>query len=302
MPSVRTRAFISVLAVSIAGVVQATAGGHTWRLSEAFSNADGSIQFIELRESAGTAFETSINRVVSSTTNVSPTVASVVGPTNFKSILLATASFAALPGAPTPDYIIVPNFFNPVGDTLQLSGLDSWAISAVPTDGILSLNRALGTSHPGGTRANSPTNYAGVTGSVDASPPAPPAVPDSMSVLAMDPAGSALEITFDEATCSSSASHHILHGDGSSLPTTPGGAFALSGSVCAIGASPYLWESSPEPGVGEFTWWVIVRSVGSVEGSWGLDSAGVERVGPGAGGMSGECSATSRSVTNTCGQ
>jgi len=40
-------------------------------------------------------------------------------PTGLKHLLLATQSFADLPGAPTPDFIIPPNFFSPAGDTLK---------------------------------------------------------------------------------------------------------------------------------------------------------------------------------------
>jgi hypothetical protein len=38
----------------------AFAGAHTWDVWEIFSNADGTIQFVELREANGTAFETGI--------------------------------------------------------------------------------------------------------------------------------------------------------------------------------------------------------------------------------------------------
>ena len=43
----------------------------------------------------------------------------LVGPTAHRWILIATQSFAALPGAPTPDYIIPEHFFDPTGDTLR---------------------------------------------------------------------------------------------------------------------------------------------------------------------------------------
>ena len=38
--------------------------------------------------------------------------------TSDKYLLLGTAAFAALPGAPAPDYIIVDNFFDTVEDTI----------------------------------------------------------------------------------------------------------------------------------------------------------------------------------------
>ncbi|MGH9867686.1 MAG: hypothetical protein ACREAA_05920 [Candidatus Polarisedimenticolia bacterium] len=274
------------------------AGAHTWRIGEVFSNADGTIQFVELFESAGTPGETGLGGWILTSNTNTQSLTNVAAPTSNRRFLVATASFAALPGAPTPDIIIpvasIP-FFATGGDTISIQ-IDTWVIGPVPTDGVNSLNRT------GGSLPNSPTNYAGVTGSVNANPPAPPAVPESMTVQALDVDGTALQISFDTATCSSSASHYLLYGDGSNLPSAPGGAFSLAGSVCSISGSPFVWDPSPAPGTGSFIWWVIVRSVGSVEGSWGLDSAGAERVGPGAGGVSGQCLATSKSLTNTCGQ
>ena len=89
--------------------------------------------------------------------------------------LLGTAAFAALPGAPTPDAIIpagsVP-FFAQSGDTVAFGGFDTWTFGAVPTDGTNSLNRGLPPSETAGNGANSPTNFAGATGSVTVPPPA----------------------------------------------------------------------------------------------------------------------------------
>jgi hypothetical protein len=39
----------------------AMAGGHTWQVSELFSNADGTIQFVELKEPAGATGETAVS-------------------------------------------------------------------------------------------------------------------------------------------------------------------------------------------------------------------------------------------------
>jgi len=301
MPSVRTRLFFIVLAVSIAGNAPALAGGHTWDVNEVFSNADGTIQFVELKETGGGNFETGTGgHTVTSNTRTFTITSNVASPTGFKHLLFATASFAALPGAPTPDYIFpagsIP-FFAIGGDTVSYTPFDTWVFGMVPTNGIHSLNRV------GGSLANSPTNYAGTTGSVDANPPAPPGVPESMTVEALDALGTELQISFDTATCSSGAAHHLIYGEGLDLPIAPGGAFSLTGAVCSIGGSPFIWNPAPEATDGSgLIWWVIVRSVGSVEGSWGLDSAGAERIGPESGGSSGLCTVTSRSLTNTCGQ
>jgi hypothetical protein len=147
----------------------AEAKAHLWRFTEVFSNADGSVQFIEMFvfDPAGTdeihlgGFQLTSNRDV------------FVFPNNLPSqntfhtwVLIATPAFAALPGAPTPDYVIPPGFFDPAGDELRYGLLfDILPFPAVPTDGIHSYLR------DGSTAVNSPTNFAGVEGSIDVSRP-----------------------------------------------------------------------------------------------------------------------------------
>jgi hypothetical protein len=145
--------------------LSARAGSHTWDFTEIFSNRDGTIQFIELRECCGGAGETGLpGHTLTSTTNswVIPGPA-LTPPTSNKHFLIATQAFADLPGAPTPDRILpagfVP-FFSTAGDTLDYLPWDTWIHGAVPTDGVNSLKRN------GTVSANNPTNYAGATGSV----------------------------------------------------------------------------------------------------------------------------------------
>jgi len=94
-------------------------------------------------------------------------------PTSNKFYLLGTAGFQALSGAPAVDATIPPGtlpfFFATGGDTVTYGPYDSFVFASVPTNGIDSQNRI------GGVLPNSPTNYAGVSGSVDAS--AGPSVP-----------------------------------------------------------------------------------------------------------------------------
>jgi len=166
------------LAASLCFAGTALAGIHTWNVNEVFSNVDGTIQFVELWEAAGGSGEVNIgnNGSLSSTTqNFSFGQSQVVGPTTNKYYLAATAGFAALPGAPTPDVIIpagsVP-FFDTAGDTVDFGVWDSWTFGTVPTNGTDSLDRISGVG------ANTPTNYAGETATVNAAPA--PSVP-SMS-------------------------------------------------------------------------------------------------------------------------
>jgi len=165
----------SCLAVGFTASV-ASAGIHTWDVREVYSNADGSIQFIELFDSGNAAnggTETGVGNgsLTSGLQTHSWTNGAVAAPTNGKSYLIASQSFADLPGAPTPDVIIPANkvpFFNRNGDTIGFAGVDSWNFGAVPTDGINSLSRVAGVA------TNNPKNYAGVQGSVDGTPPEVP--------------------------------------------------------------------------------------------------------------------------------
>ena len=139
----------------------------------------------------------------------------------------------------------------------------------------------------------------------------PPGVPDgsngaAMTVVPLDAFASTLSISWDTTTCAGATDYQIIFGGGSQLPTTPGGVYGLSGSKCSIGTlSPFTWTLSPDPLIDPtgLIWWVVVATDASTtEGSWGKDSANAERSGPGAGGVSGECSITSKNVTNQCGQ
>jgi len=72
---------------------------------------------------------------------------------------------------------LVP-FFNKSGDTVSF-GVDSYTFGAVPTGGALAFSRV------GGAVTNTPTNYAGVTGTVSAAPTSvyPSSVPTTLLML-----------------------------------------------------------------------------------------------------------------------
>ncbi len=135
----------------------------------------------------------------------------------------------------------------------------------------------------------------------------PPGVPDGVTGAAMlaekgSPDGSSLTLTFDVATCSGAADHQVIFGGGSTLPVSIGGTFNPSGGACAAGGSPFVWGGVPDPASDptRLLWFLVLATDGvDTEGSWGVDGSGTERVGPDAGGASGQCVAT-KSLTNAC--
>ena len=295
-----------------AGARPAAAGAHTWDVFEVFSNAEGTIQFIEIREMNGTSAERGIgNSFITSNGNLFDIPANLTGDTSNMHVLFATAGFAtlfaALPGSPAPDHIIPDNFFSTTADTISYTPYDttfSFTAGQLPTDGVLSLNDGA----PNFQDVNSPRNYAGDTGSVDASPPAPPAVPGGGSgttPMSVQEVGASLELSWDVTSCTPNQDHHLLFGQGSDLPASGGGTFALGGAECNLGASsPFLWTTVPSPTDGSgLIWWLLVVDNGDGrEGPWGLDGNGQERLGPGPSSSSGLCGVTTRVLTNTCGE
>jgi hypothetical protein len=151
----------------------ARAGSHLWRISEVFSNADGSIQFIELKcDVSGENFIS--GKQVTSNGHVFTIPAHIGGDTADAKLLFATSAFAALPGAPTPDYTIVANFFSVNGDTLRYAPANNYDAftfgpGALPTDMHRSIQLTSWNSPPDDTfitAANNPTNYDGESATV----------------------------------------------------------------------------------------------------------------------------------------
>jgi hypothetical protein len=309
----RLTLFLVLAVILLASVPPAAAGVHLWRITEAFSNADGTIQFIEMTTCCGSAGG---EVFVGSQHLRSSSGGDFIFPGNLsagtnKHILLATDGYAALPGAPVRDYTIPAHFFSTAGDTLTFAVYDTWTIAAgaLPTNGTSSLNKNEedATDTPF-VSLNSPTNLLERTGSVNAAG-GPPGVPDGtggttpMMVALLTPDGSSLRISYDVASCTNASNHHLLFGQRSGFPAALGGQYTLLGGVCSVGnVSPYDWVSVPAPTDGKGLIWfqMVATDSGNVEGSWGKDSAGGEPTGPGNGGASVVCSLVKNSA-NACG-
>jgi len=169
-PAAHGLVILALLTIGFAA--PASAKSHLWRFKEIFSNADGTIQYIEMDVTDPTGTEEIHTSGQPLTSNGSVFIVPNPLPnenTYLRSILFGTAAFAALPGAPTPDWIIPENFFDPAGDELRwrtLHDIYSFTSNDLPTDGIHALQRSDG-SQP----INTPQNFAWETGTVDASPP-----------------------------------------------------------------------------------------------------------------------------------
>lgn len=164
------RTFIWVVLLLVS--TQGRSAFHLWDIAEIYSSADGSVQFIELFCPVdGQQFLINHDMVATSDGNVVTfTFPSNSGdPTQNKRLLLATANFAALPGAVTPDFILPDNFFDPNAaniqfdfgpgqDIINLTGAD------IPSDGLSSIDDGLNQA------TNTPTNFAGDTGEIFVDP------------------------------------------------------------------------------------------------------------------------------------
>lgn len=295
----------------------AFAGAHTWRSWSVFTNATGNIQFVILKEALGGPAEVNLqfHSMIAHPSNNSKTMHIVTGNTALTSYLLATADFAALPGAPVPDDIIPNNFVVIATDnSMEYSGTDTatWTAGTLPINGINMYSRLVN-GGPMTSVPNVATNFAGVTYCVDASgvaPPALPGVPDGITGSAMtvgkvvgDP--SKVAITYDLILCSDTNDHEIVFGQRIGFPAKGGGLITPQGATCSIGStSPYTWTLPPSATDGNgLTWFLLAATDGAgTEGPWGTFNGVNDRNGSGPRCGSGFCGNAKKSVVaGTCG-
>ena len=184
------RAPLLALVLVLAGqATVANAAHHQWIISELYSNASGTVQFVELLGTANN--EQFINGFSVNTLppeGTTPTVVAIGpnlpnGNTQGAYLLIGTAGYAALAaaqGAPAPDRVLPDNFLEIAADRVRYAGIPATdrVYANLPTNGIDSLDF----ENPSGT-VNTPQNFAGATGSIDASPAAVPSLGLSAVVL-----------------------------------------------------------------------------------------------------------------------
>jgi len=137
---------------------------HLWEIREIYTDASGTLQFVEFFTTSG--FEQFVGgqqvvvRNVGNTLQNTFTIPSnLSGSTANRSFLLGTAGIDPA-GGPAPDFVIPNNFLFANGGSISFFGVNSGSYTALPTDGALS--RTWGD----GNALNSPQNFAGMGGTV----------------------------------------------------------------------------------------------------------------------------------------
>lgn len=162
----RMRRRAPALVACLLAASQLQASFHHWVISELYSSADGKVQFIELA-----CDETGENAVggqrlycsQGSRTNIFTFPTDPVGNTFNKKLLLASANFAAQPGAVTPNYTFPTNFLFLGNGRVNFANVDALNYTGLPSDGRRSLLRS-GSQFVQAT--NTPQNFAGHVGSI----------------------------------------------------------------------------------------------------------------------------------------
>ena len=315
MKSIQRVALFVISGVIAASGPSAMAGSHTWESWAVFSNLDGTIQFVEIKETHGGTAEGGLasHTMISRPSGSSKSMHNVTGNTAFTYYLLGTAAYAALPGAPPLDEIIPSNFIAIATDNAMeysFTNTATWTAGTLPTNGINMLSRTASLS-PMVPLGNVATNYAGVTGCVDASGTGAslPGVPDGVSGAAMrvgkiTASGSELSVNWDSSTCTDGNTHQILYGQKSGFPAKSGGLYTLQGAACGLPAqAPYSWVGTPNAVDGSgLIWFLVVTTDGAgTEGPWGSYNGVNDRNGTGTRCSSGLCGTVSKSLVGTCG-
>jgi hypothetical protein len=149
----------------------ASAAFHIWSVTEVYSSADGTVQFIELSTAAGSqqfVAGQSISSVSSSGTHTFTFPSSLPSDSANKTCIIGTSNLVSIPGGLVPDFFIANNFIGPAiagGNatvTYNASG-SSIAYTNLPIDGDLSLTRSGGSVI---LATNSPKNFKNQSNSI----------------------------------------------------------------------------------------------------------------------------------------
>ena len=162
------RTFFLALALLLAPL-SASARFHLWQITEIYSNASGSVQFVEAEVVNPIDNEDlTAGKILSSSSTQYSIPSNLPTTTVTHYLLFATPAFASQPGCTNvvPDFTLAgPNFLSTVGaDLINFASVNSFSYTGgeLPTGGVQSLNEPYN-SNVRTTANNSPTNYAGQT-------------------------------------------------------------------------------------------------------------------------------------------
>ena len=141
----------------------------SFQIDQVFSNADGSVQYVILHESAGQNGQNAFKGLTLTATQGARATTFTFpadlpsATTSRKSVLIATAGYVALAAtqaefaAAPPDYVIPVRFLPTAGGTLDFAGADTFSYDALPGDGISALYRT------GEIKDNAVQDFSGAT-------------------------------------------------------------------------------------------------------------------------------------------
>jgi hypothetical protein len=125
----------------------------SFQIDQVFSNADGTVQYVILRESAGQNGQNGFTGLTLTATQGART-STFTFPTDLPSattsrrlVLIATAGYVALAAtqsefaAAPPDYVLPNRFLPTVAGSVTFAGADTFSYDALPGDGISALFR-----------------------------------------------------------------------------------------------------------------------------------------------------------------
>lgn len=168
---------------------------HTWDINEIYSNADGSVQYIELREAAGLNNQhllpghaiTSTGPGGTKTFNFPTNLPSSATANKF--LIIGTSNLVSIPGGLKPDYVFTNAgpFLSLVGGSINFAGQDSVNYTNPPVDGKGAMIRS--GANMISVATNGPVNFSGAFNSL---------VP--LKFFPSERAGNELVISFATAT------------------------------------------------------------------------------------------------------
>ena len=229
----------------------ANATFHLWQIAEIYSNANGTVQYIELTTTAGGQQFVGGHQVTvlqNGATHLFTLPSDLPGDTTNHKFLIGTEGFASL-GVVTPDYVVPNGFLFQPNGIVDFAGVDVVTYNPLPSDGVSALN------HAGNIVVNAPTNFAGATGRIGAQQASPQCTLSAVPAIVSAGASSTLNASCNPAATSYEWSGGTCAGlTSSSCTVTPSttSTYSVIGSNAggtSIAASATVFSGGPYDGI-----------------------------------------------------